>query len=127
MTQDAQLKIIHTTGSSKNNQPHAVECRYIHIVVKDHQSTVYYTAGVGEELPDHVLAACNGKSPWSTKAFVQTVRELKHQDDIITRIFIVKFPNKNPAEWTTQAVITLEEAKDAYMVEVFAESHCYKQ
>jgi len=32
MTQDAQLKIVRKTGSSKNKKQHAVGCRYILIV-----------------------------------------------------------------------------------------------
>jgi hypothetical protein len=31
MNQDAHLKIVRKTGSSKNNQQHAVGCEYIHI------------------------------------------------------------------------------------------------
>jgi len=35
-----------------------------------------------------------------------------------------EFPDKNPQEWTNQALLTSEEATDVYMVEVIAESHC---
>jgi hypothetical protein len=32
--------------------------------------------------------------------------------------------DKHPREWTKQAVISSEEATEAYMVEVIAEFHC---
>ena len=38
-------------------------------------------------------------------------------------IFADEFPDKNPREWTKQGLITLEEATEAYMVEVIAASH----
>ena len=31
-----------------------------------------------------------------------------------------KFPDKRPREWTKQALMTLEEATESYMVEVIA-------
>jgi hypothetical protein len=40
MTQDAHLKIIIKTGSSKNKKQHAVGCESIHIEAKDCQLTV---------------------------------------------------------------------------------------
>jgi hypothetical protein len=39
MTQDAHLKIIRKTGSSKNKKQHAVGCRYILIVANGGQLT----------------------------------------------------------------------------------------
>ena len=39
-------------------------------------------------------------------------------------IFADEFPDKHPHEWTKQALITLEEATEGYMVEVTAEFHC---
>jgi len=32
--------------------------------------------------------------------------------------------DKGPREWNKQALITLEEATEVYMIEVVAESHC---
>jgi len=40
MTQDAHLKIIHKTASSKNMKQHAVGCEYIHIEVNGHQFSI---------------------------------------------------------------------------------------
>jgi len=40
MPQHTHLKIVSTTGSSKNKKLHTVECEYIHIVVNSHQITV---------------------------------------------------------------------------------------
>jgi len=40
MAQDAHLKIIHKTGSSKNKKHHAAGCEYIHIEANGGQLTV---------------------------------------------------------------------------------------
>jgi len=37
MTEDDHLKIVPKTGSSKNNQQHAVGCKYMHIMVNSRQ------------------------------------------------------------------------------------------
>ena len=55
---------------------------------------------------------------------MRTVREIEHRDVVISGIFADEFPDKRPREWTKQASITLEEATEAYMVEVTAEFHC---
>jgi hypothetical protein len=71
-----------------------------------------------------LIAAGNGKPPWSTEAFVRTVREIKHYDVVSSGICADEFHDKRPREWTKHALITLEEATEAYMVEVTAEFHC---
>jgi hypothetical protein len=38
-------------------------------------------------------------------------------------IFADEFPDKRHREWTKQALITLQKATEAYMVEVSAEYH----
>jgi len=38
-----------------------------------------------------------------------------------------EFHDKHPGEWTKKGSITLQEATEAYMVQVIAESDCYKQ
>ena len=60
----------------------------------------------------------------STKVFVHTVREIEHHDVVSYGIFADEFPDEHHREWTKQAVVTLEEATEAYMVEVTAEFHC---
>jgi len=40
ITQDAHLKIVHDTRSSKNKMQHAIGCEYIHTVVNGGQFTV---------------------------------------------------------------------------------------
>jgi len=124
MTQDAHLKIVRKTGSRKNKKHHAVGCKYIHIEAKGGQLTVLRTAGVHRELRNEFIATQHGKPPWSTKAFIHTVREIKHHDVVNSGIFADEFPDEHPREWTKQALITLEEATEAYMVEVTAEFHC---
>jgi len=80
--------------------------------------------GVRRELRNEFIAARNGKPPWLTKAFVRTVREIEHHDVVSSGIFADEFPDKRPREWTKQALITLEEATEAYIVEVTAQFHC---
>jgi hypothetical protein len=58
------------------------------------------------------------------KAFVRTVREIEHHDVVSCWISSDEFPDKHPREWTKQALLTLEEATEVYMVEVIAEFHC---
>ena len=75
-------------------------------------------------LCNEFIAARNGKPPWSTQAFVRTVHEIEHHDVVSSGMFADELPDKHPHEWTKQALITLEEATEAYMVEVTAEFHC---
>jgi len=113
MTQDAQLKIVRKTGSRNNNKQHAVGCECIHIEAIGGQWTVYHTAGVHRELRNELIAALNGKPPWSTKASVRTVREFEHHDVVSSGIFADESSDKHPREWTEQALITLEVAAEA--------------
>jgi len=56
------------------------------------------------------------------KAFIRTVREIEHHDVISSRIFADELHDKDPGEWTKQALQTLEEATESYMVAVIAKS-----
>jgi hypothetical protein len=40
MTQDAHLKVVRKTGSSKNKKQHAIGCEYIYSVVNRHRINV---------------------------------------------------------------------------------------
>jgi len=124
ITQDTYLKILRKTGSSKNKTQHSVGCEYILIEGNGGQLTVQSTDCVCTELRNEFIAARNGKPPSSTKAFVRTVREIDHHDVVSSEIFADEFPDKCPREWTKQTLITLEEATEAYMVEVTAKFHC---
>jgi len=68
------------------------------------------------------MASRDGQPPWSTNAFVCTVRKIEHHDVVISGIFGDKFSEKNPQEWTTQASTTVDDATEEYMAEVIAES-----
>ena len=127
MTQDAQWRMVHKTGSSTDKKQHAVGCEYIHTVVNGRQLTVYHTAGVWQELRDQSIAAHNGKPRWLTEAFVHTVHEIEHHDAARSGNLADKSPDKHPREGTKQVLITLEEATAAYMVEVIVASQCLKQ
>jgi len=123
MTQDAHLKIVCKAASGKNKKQHAVGCEYILVVANSTELTEWCTADVRRELRNEFIAALNGKPPWSTKAFVCTVCEIEHHDVVSSGIFADEFPDKSPREWTKLALITLEEATEAYMVEVTAKFH----
>jgi len=127
MTQDAHFTIVRTTGSSKKKTQHAVGYEYIHMEVNGRQLTVQCMASVCRELCDQFIVACNREPPWSTEAFVHTNCETEHLDVISSGIVADEYPDNHPCEWTKQAVITLERATEEYMVEVIAESHCWKQ
>jgi len=124
MTQDAHLKIVRKTRSSKNRKQHAIGCEYIHIEVNGHQLTVSRTTGIGRELCDQCIAVRNSKPPLSTTAFVRTVCKFKHHDVVSSLIFTDEFRDNHPQQWNKQALIRLEEATDAYMVELIAEYYC---
>jgi hypothetical protein len=79
-------------------------------------------AGVCRELRDQFSAARNGKPPWSTKPFIRTVCQFEQHDVITSGIPTDGFQDKGPREWTKQAVKTLAEATESYMVEVIAEA-----
>ena len=78
------------------------------------------------ELSNKFIAAPNGKSLWSINAFVRTVRDIEHHDVVRCAILADELPDKRPRQWIKQAVITLQEATEVYMVEVTAEFHCNK-
>jgi len=78
MTQDGQSKIVHKTGRSKNEEQPAIGCKCGHIEVHGRQLMIQHTTVVPRELPDRSIAARNGKPPRSTKAFVNTVREIEN-------------------------------------------------
>jgi hypothetical protein len=58
------------------------------------------------------------------KAFVRTLREIEYHSVVSSGFGADVFADKHHCEWTKAAVITLEEATEAYMVEVTAEYHC---
>ena len=127
MTQYAQLKMVRKTGSSMNKKQHAVGCENIHTRVNGNQLTVNRTVVVLRELGDQFMAGSDGKHPLSTRVFVCTVREIEHHNVASSGIVADEFPEKHPQERTKQALITLEEATEAYIVDVIAASHCLKQ
>jgi hypothetical protein len=75
-------------------------------------------------LRNEFITARNEKPPWSTKPFVRTVYKIQHHNVVNCGMFTDEFPDKHPREWTKQVLITLEEATEAYMVEVTAKFHC---
>jgi len=121
VTQDVHSKIVPETGSRKNEKQHAGGCEYIDIEVNGRQLTAWHTVGERGGLRDRFVAAHNRQPPWSTKAYVRTVYAIEHHNDVSSGIFTNVLHDKHPCEWTKQAVITSEEALDAYMVEVIAQ------
>jgi len=58
-----------------------------------------------------------------TKVFVRSVREMEHHDVVSSGIPADEIIDKNPREWTKQALTTLEDATEVYMVQVMAKSN----
>jgi len=127
MSQHGHLTIICKNGSSTNRKQYAVACEFIHTVVNSHQLPIYYAVGIRWELRDQFIAARNGKQQWSTKAIDRTVCKTDNHEVVSSGMFRNIFCDKLPQEWINQAVITLEEATETYMVEVIAAFHCLKQ
>ena len=98
MTHDTHLELVRKTGSSANQEQHAVGCEYLHTVVNGRQLTVYHAAGIHREQRDQFVAAYNGKPPWSAKAFVRTGHENERHDVVTSGIYTDKFPDKHPRE-----------------------------
>jgi len=116
MTPGAKMKILCETGSSKNKKRHAIRCEHSRIEVDDRQLMIERAAGVCRELRDQFLASHNRKPPWSTKAFVRTVRDIEHHDVVSSGTFADECSDKNPQMWTKQASTTLVDATEAYML-----------
>ena len=107
MTLDAQLNIVRRTESSKNNPQQTIWCENSWIRVDGRPLMIWHAAGVRRELRDQLLAARNGNPPWSTKASVRTVCEIEHYDVMRSGNFVNEFSDKNPREWTKQALTTV--------------------
>jgi len=72
--------------------------------------------GVRQELRDQFFASCNGKPPWSSQAFVRIVRRIEHHDAVTSGILTNEFHDKGAQYWMKQAVKTIAEATELYMV-----------
>jgi len=57
------------------------------------------------------------------QVFIRTVRKITHDDVVSSGILVDESNNKLSREWTKQSFTTLEDATEAYMVELIAESH----
>jgi len=79
--------------------------------------------GVHRELRDQYIAACNGRPPWLTQAFVHSLCDIEYHDDVSSMMCGDNFRDKHTQEWTKQALKTLDEAAESYWVEVIAKSH----
>ena len=122
MTLDAHLKVVRKSRNSKDRKQQAIGCDCCRIEVDSRQLTMEHTAGVWRELCDQFMAACNGKPPWVTAALIRTVHEIECHDVVSLAIVRDKVSDKLPREWTKQALTTLEDATEAYMVAVIAKS-----
>ena len=118
MTQDAHLRLVCDTGSSKNKKQHALGCEWINIEIDSHHLMIYCTAGGHRELCEQFIDAHFRKLPLLTKAFVRTVHGIKHHHVISSRMFADKVYDMSPREWTKQDVKALEEVTEVYVVEL---------
>jgi len=101
----------------------AIKCEQLHTEIDRPQVTTKCAAGVQRELFDQFIVARDGKPPWSTKAFVHTVRNIQHHEIVSSGICADEFREKGPQQWMKLASSTLEEATESYMVETIAKSH----
>jgi len=92
-------------------------------MVNDGQLTVQYTAGIRKKLRGQCISAHNSKPPESTKVFVRKVREIELHDVVSSGNIDDEIRDEHPQKWTKQSIVTLEEAPEAYMVVVIAESY----
>jgi len=127
MTHDSHYQMVHKTGNTNNQKQHVIGYEYIHIVVESHQLTISHTAGVCRELRDQFIASHNGKYPWLARIFFCTLCVVEHHDVVSSGILTHEFQDRCPREWMQQASHTLEDATEAYMVEVIAKFHSQKQ
>ena len=88
---------------------------------------IYHTAGVHRAPRDQYLAADDWKSPASTMAFFSTAGEIEHDDVVSAMIFADNFGDMHPLECTKQALTTLLDALEVYIVGVIAESAMWMQ
>ena len=70
---------------------------------------------------DQLIAARNGNPPWSKKPVLWKVVDIAHHDVVSAGTVAHEFGDKHPWEWTKKDSTTLEDATEAYMVEVIAE------
>jgi len=127
MTQHAHWNIVCNNRRSKDENQHTIRCDYIHIVGNSRQLTIYCMAGICRVLWDKLIAAHDGKPPLLTTGSVRTVCGIDHLDPVPFGIVGDKLCHDGSREWTNQALNSLEEASEAYMVEVIAKSHFVKQ
>jgi len=127
MTQDAHWKIVHKTGCGRLKQPHPVGPNNIQIEANGGQLIIQRTGCLGRELHHEDIASHNRKPLWLTQAYVYTACETKHHDVVSSGIFTDEVPDKDPIEWTKQASVTLEEAREVCITEVTAKHQYYKQ
>ena len=127
MTLDKQYTLVHTTRSNKNKEQHDIGCQFIHSEADSRKLSIYYTAGVRRQLRNQFIAACNGEYLWLTKGFASTVHKIEHLDVVSSGLFADIVNDQHPREWREEALTTLEEATQIYMVEVIAKSHLWMQ
>jgi hypothetical protein len=70
------------------------------------------------ELRAEYLLAKDGSMPWSTKAFVRTVREIEHHEVVNSGRYADMFEDKSGRQWTNTALKDLEMAAETYMIKV---------
>jgi len=121
-TLDAQFTIVPETRSRMHKKQHAIGCKCSRIKVYRRHHMISHAAGVHSKLRDKLVAVRNWKPPWLTKAFVTTVSKIEHHNDISSGIFRDKYSDKDPQGWTKQALTSLEDSTEGYIVEVIAES-----
>ena len=91
------------------------------------QLAIIRKAGVPRDLHDQLTPVCNGKPPRLMEVFVGTVCKFEHHYGISSLGLVYELHVRHPRQWMKQALNTLEEPMELYMVEVIAESHVWQQ
>jgi hypothetical protein len=105
---------------------HVIGCESIHIIVDIHQLSIQLRTSAHRELSNQCIPAWNGNVPWVTKQFYCTVSQIDHCDAVSCGMFIHRFCDNHPQEWTKQTFNTIKKTTEVYMLEVIAESQFWK-
>jgi len=102
---------------------HVIECELTHIGVDGYQQTIQFTAGIWRDLSEQQKAAYNGNPPSSSMGICCISLEIERHCSIISGIVLSDFHVNHVWQYTKQALNTVENAMEAYVVGVPAKSH----
>jgi len=123
MTQDTHSNKVSNTRNTASKMHNAIQCDEIHDEVDIRQQSIYWTSSIQWELYDEFCSVHEWYPPWSSNALVGIVRNIKQHEVISSAMFAFEFHEQHSWELMKEALNTLEEVMEAYIVEVIAESN----